>query len=317
MINAYQLITTIHIGLIYLVLAVPLTLSYKSTKIINFVHINFVTYGAYTAVLLYDIFGIKNVFIAAALAFLVGGTMSVIDNIAVFEPLRKRGANVVILMIASMGLWIFYKYFLYSVLDALSRTVRINLISRLIRFETLPSVKIGDLPISSSFLTALILAGALVLMLYLVLEKTAIGKAIRAVADNPTLAEISGIPRGRVLNFMWFMAGGMAAVGGLLWISFAIATPEVGDTLILQIFAIAVIGGLNSLLWTSVGAFIISAAENLGMGFLNQAFGVPTSFKPFITFSTLLIVIIAFPPMGAGGGLPYRFLKRRSGGDKA
>ena len=316
MLTTYHLITAVHIGLIYVILAVPLTLSYKATKIINFVHINFITYGAYTAVLLYKFLDVRNVFIAAAAAFIVGGSISVADNVAVFEPLRRRGANVVILMIASMGLWIFYKYILYSLLDALSRTKKVNLISQLVRFETIKEVEIGSITLTSSFLTTLVVSGLLIIMLYLILEKTAVGKAIRAIADNPRLAEISGIPRDRVLNVMWFLAGGMAAVGGTLWILFAIATPEVGDTLILQIFAIAVIGGLESLLLTAVGGFIISFAENLGTAILNQAFGVPTSFKPFITFATLLIVIIAFPPLGAGGGLPYRFFRKTRRGVK-
>ncbi len=313
MINPNQILTMVHIGLIYMILAVPLTLSYKTTKIINFVHINFITYGAYMAVFLYSVIGLKNVFVAAVAAFLLGGTMAVIDNVFVFEPLRKRGANVVILMIASMGLWIFYKYFLYSVVDAASRVIKVNLISQLIRFENFPSLYVGNYVVKGSLLMTIFFSFLLMGLLYIILQKTAIGKAIRAISDNPGLAEISGIPRSKVLNFMWFLAGGIASIGGMLWISYAIATPEVGDTLILQIFAIAVIGGLNSLLWTSVGAYVIAAAETIGMALLNQYFGVPTSFKPFITFSTLLIVIIAFPPLGAGGGLPYRFIKKRRG----
>ncbi|MCD6324529.1 MAG: branched-chain amino acid ABC transporter permease [Desulfurococcales archaeon] len=308
------LISMVQIGLIYTILSVPLTLSYKSTKIINFVHINFITYGAYAGVLLATIGGVDNFFFAALLAFLVGGGISVLDNVAVFEPLRRRGANVVILMIASMGLWIFYKYLMYSILDVISRLARINLISQLVRFEAFPTIHLGRVIISNTLITSAVTVAVVMGGLYLILEKTALGKAIRAVADNPTLSEISGIPRGRVLNYMWFLAGGMAAVGGLLWVTFSIATPEVGDTLILEVFAIAVIGGLYSLTWTTAGAFIIATAETVGMALLNQYLGVPTSFKPFITFSTLLIVIIAFPPMGAGGGLPYRYLRR--GGKK-
>ncbi len=308
------LVSMVQIGLIYVILSVPLTLSYKATKIINFVHINFITYGAYAGVLLAVIAGINNFPLAAVAAFLVGGAMSVLDNVAVFEPLRKRGGNVVILMIASMGLWIFYKYLMYAVLDVMSRAARVNLISQLLRFNTFPTFRLGGVIISGSLTTSAITVVAAMFGLYLLLEKTALGKAIRAVSDNPTLSEISGIPRERVLNYMWFLVGGLAAVGGLLWVMFSIATPEVGDTLILEIFAIAVIGGLYSLTWTSVGAFIIAFAETVGMALLNQYFGVPTSFKPFITFSTLLVVIIAFPPLGAGGGLPYRYFRR--GGKK-
>ena len=311
MIGGADIINTIYIGLVYTVMAIPLTLSYKATGIINFPHINFITYGAYTAILLHDILGVNNVFIAALTAFLVGGVISIINNLSVFQSMLRRKTNLWIIMIASMGLWIFYKYLLYSVLDVLSKIYRINFISRLIRFSTLPTFQVGGLELSSAFSTTLILSAILLFGLYLFLERTTAGKAIGAISDNPVLAEISGIPKDKVINIMWFVVGGMTAVGGLMWVIFSIATPEIGDWLILVIFAIAVIGGLHSLTLTALGAFIIAAAENIGLLYLNQAFGVPTSYKPFISFLTLLIVIIVWPPKGAGGGLPYRFLTKR------
>ncbi len=308
MVGVTEVYNTLWIGLIYMVLGLPLTLSYRTTGIINFVHINFITIGAYVGVLL-SLLGVKNVFIVALFAFIIGATIAVFDNIAVFRPLARRGANVVILMVASLGLWIFYKYFIYAVVDIIGKVVRENLVSVILELNILPTISLNSIEIDGKFLTTLTLSAIVVLFYYFILTRTSIGKAIRAVSDNPQLAEISGIPRDRVVNFMWIMTGGAAAIGGLLWGMFAIVTPEVGDWLILQIFAVAVIGGLSSLLNTAIGAFIIAGAENIVMAALHEAFGLPLSFRPFITFMVLVIVILVKPPLGAGGGLPYRFLK--------
>jgi len=306
MMGATEVLNTLWIGVIYMIIALPLTLSYKVTKIINFVHVNFITLGAYVGVFL-TLFGVNNLFEMVPVVFIVGAAVAVLNNFIAFSPLEKRGSNPVILMIASLGLWIFYKYLIYAVLDLGQKVFKTNLFSMIPRASSLPEIVLGNHKLSGHFSASLLIGAAMVIVLYLLLTRTATGRAIRAVADNPTLAEISGIPRGRVVSITWALTGGMAAIGGLLWAFFAIATPEVGDTLILQIFAVSVIGGLESLLWTGVGAFVISGAENILMSFLNAVFGIPVSFRPFISFSALLIIILVKPPLGAGGGLPYRF----------
>ncbi len=306
MIGPTEVLNTIWIGIIYMIIALPLTLSYKVTRIINFVHINFITIGAYVGVILF-LLGVNSLLLVVPTSFLFGAAIAVLNHFIAFSPLEKRGANPVILMIASLGLWIFYKYVVYAFLDLGQKVFRTNLFSVIPRATSLPDVSVGNYVLSGHFFAAILVAGVILGVLYLLLSKTSVGRAIRAVADNPTLAEISGIPKERVVSITWALCGGMAAVGGLLWAVFAIATPEVGDALILQIFAVSVIGGLDSLLWTSIGAFIISGAENILMSLLNAVLGVPVSFRPFISFSALLLIILVKPPLGAGGGLPYRF----------
>lgn len=311
MVGVSEVLNTVQMGLAYMVIAVPLTLSYRVTQVINFVHIIFITLGAYTVALL-GIIGLTNVWLAMGLAFILGGAIAVLDNVAVFEPLRRRGSNVLIIMVASLGLWIFYKYLIYTILDKLFIILRTNTLSILVHTEGLPSVVIGGVTIDGYLLDTVAASAIIALTLYLILMMTRVGKAIRAIADNQILAEISGIPRGRVLNFMWFLAGGVAAVGGVLWALFqTTVTPELGDQIILQVFSIAVIGGLYSLTKTALGAFIVSATENIVIAVLHDTFGLPLSFRPFLVFSVLLIVILIWPPLGAGGGLPYRFRVRR------
>jgi len=303
---------TVQYALFYLIFSIPLTLSYRTTKVINFAHANFITYGAYVAIFLHGIAGLDMMSVAAVLAFLVTGSMAVLNNLLVFAPLQKRGSSPAIVMISSMGLWIAYKYLLYMITDVAHHYTGRNFVSYgRITYSDVPRGVIGGIGFSQALVASLIATTISMVLLYLLLEKTKIGRAMRAVADNPWLAEISGVPRSLVVNLMWFICGGMVGAGGVVWTSFSGAiTPEAGDSMILQVFTVGFIGGLVSLMRTGMGAALIAAIENVGIAMLNAYFGVPVSFRPFLTFATLIITLIAFPPLGAGGGLPYRFLRR-------
>jgi branched-chain amino acid transport system permease protein len=299
----------------YLLFAVPLTLSYRTTKVINFAHANFITYGAYVAVFLNGLLGNKSLLLASLLAFLVSGTLAIVSYFFVFKPLEKRGASMSLIMISSMGLWIMYNYLLYMLADIAHFFSGVNFVSYgRILYSDVPEITIGSLRLSSGFVAVCATAVGMSLFFYIFLNKTSLGKAMRAVADNPVLAEISGIQRDKVITFTWLITGGVVGVGGAIWTSFSgTVTPTTGDAMILQVFTIAFIGGLVSLLRTGIGAFVIALIENVGISLLNAWFGVPTSFRTFLTFVALLVILIAFPPLGAAGGLPFRYRKKRGG----
>jgi branched-chain amino acid transport system permease protein len=282
--------------------------------VINFAHANFITYGAYVAIFLHGILGSNLMSLAVIVAFLLTGSIAVINNMLVFTPLQKRGSSPAIVMISSMGLWIAYKYLLYMITDIANYYTTKNFVSYgRITYSDVPRGSVGGINFSQALIASLVAASLTVVLLYILLEKTKIGRAMRAVADNPSLAEISGIPRALIINLTWFICGGIVGVGGVIWTSFSGAiTPEAGDSMILQVFTVGFIGGLVSLLRTGIGAVLIAAIENVGIAVLNAFFGIPVSFRPFLTFATLITTLIAFPPLGAGGGLPYRFLRRGS-----
>jgi branched-chain amino acid transport system permease protein len=311
---AQTLINFVQYAFFYMIFSLPLTLSYRTTKVINFVHANFITYGAYIAVFLNGIMGNTSMAFASLLAFLIVGSIAVLNNLLVFTPLQKRGSSPAMVMISSMGLWIAYKYILYMLTDVVHFYTYRNFVSYgRITYSDIPSLSIGEVNLSQAFVAGMFTAIIIILILYLILEKTRMGRAMRAIADNATLAEVSGIPRSLLVNLTWFLCGGIVAIGGVVWTSFSGAiTPEVGDSMILQVFTTGFIGGLVSLLRTGAGALIIASMENIGIALLNAYLGIPVSFRPFLTFVTLITTLIIFPPLGAGGGLPYRFLKRRS-----
>lgn len=308
----FSVINFLQYTLFYLLFSIPLTLSYRTTRVINFAHANFITYGIYTAVFLNGILGNTSLFLASLLAFLLSGALAIINHLLVFRPLEKRGASMNLIMIASMGLWIMYNYILYMLADIAHAATGTNFVSYgRILYSDIPDITFGSLTIPSSFTASLLFTSTILLALYLFLEKTRLGKAMRAVSDNPLLAEVSGVPRDIIVILTWFITGGVAGLGGALWTSFSgTVTPVSGDAMILQVFTVSFIGGLVSLTRTGLGAIAIAFIENIGIAFLNAYLGVPTSFRPFLTFLTLITILIVSPPLGAAGGLPYRFRKK-------
>jgi len=310
MLTPVELINTVWIGSVYFISAAGLTLSYRVTRILNFAYTNMMTLGAYLAVIL-TLNGTGNLLVLIPIVFVAGSLLAMGMHYFVFSRLISLKATPLMLMASSIGIWIFLKYVYYGIVGYLQRAWKVGLYQATPNLNLDWGLKAYGIEFSGAFVASIALAAAVILLLYLFLTKTRTGKALRAVADNPSLAEVSGIPSDRVMYVTWFIAGGLASLSGLMWALFSIVTPEVGDNLILEIFAVSVIGGLYSIPLTALGAYVISGAENLLMPILHDTIGLEVSFRPFIAFFTLLVVILIKPPLGAAGGLPYRFRLRR------
>lgn len=303
-----EVINTVWYICIYSLMAIPLTLSYRISKIMNFAHGIYITLGAYAPILI--ITGLKtrlSPIVVIPAAFIVGAAIGITTHILVFSPLIKRKSNPVTLMIASMGAWIFIKYALYALLDILGQLWSTSLFYTTPNIDFPTQVNIFGADINTRFLLVVVLTIISFAILTFFLTKTKLGMGLRAIADNSSLAEISGISIEKGMLITWLISGGLAGIGGFAWSLFTYVSPEAGDTVILQIFACAVIGGLTSLPLTFVGSLIIASAENLLILFLYQYFGLGLSFRPFLSFFALIMAILIRPPAGAGGGLPYRF----------
>lgn len=303
-----ELLNTIWYICLYSLMAVPLTLSYRISKVLNFAHGVYITLGAYTSILIGAGLGTKlSPIIAVPATFLVGALVAMTTDVLVFSPLIRRNSNPVTLMIASMGVWIFIKYAFYALIDILQKAWSTSL------FYTTPNLDIPEqitfmgAEINVKFLFVISLASLSLSLLAFFLTKTKLGMALRAIADNPSLAQISGISKEKAMLVTWLISGGIAAFGGFAWSLFTYVSPETGDIVILQIFACSVIGGLASIPLTFAGSVVISSAENLLIVFLYRFFGIELSFRPFLSFLVLVLAILIRPPLGAGGGLPYRY----------
>ena len=135
------------------------------------------------------------------------------------------------------------------------------------------------------------------LAMYLLLTRMPIGRAMRAVADNPALALVRGIESPRIIRWTWFIAGMLLAVGGVLIGMDRALEPLMGASYVVTVFAAAILGGLGSPLGAFVGALIIGVVSEL------STLVIPPNYRIGIPLCVIALILI-FRPQGLFGQ-PY------------
>jgi len=270
-------------GSLYLIGAVGLTLTYGLSKFPNFAHAEFITLGAFIGYLVAEQLGL-GLPLALLVAFLVTGTVGVLCYRGILQPLAKRGASIIHLMIACIALGFILRH-----------SIGAAWTWKPLYFTTAWSAfNIGPLRITSLWLWLIFAALALSLAMHFLLMNTKIGKAIRASASNPELALASGINIDRVIWITWFIGAGLAAVAGIFRGADTQVWPMTGWDIILPIFAVTILGGIGNFYGAIAAAFIIGLAENIGVVGL-IALGLSTTYRVGIAFVILIITLIVKP----------------------
>jgi branched-chain amino acid transport system permease protein len=206
----------------------------------------------------------------------------VIDRL-VFRPLRARRAAALTMVFASFGTALVVRslILLFWGPDA-------QYYSRELQFavEVMPDVRL--MPDQIFVLVLTILS---VMALHLAIKRTRFGMALRAMAESPELARISGIETQSMLRRTWLIAGALAASAGVFSGLTVQLRPEMGFNLLLALFTAAILGGHGSLWGAVVGGLAIGLAENLSV------LVIPSSYKPAVPF-LLLILVLFFRPQG-------------------
>lgn len=285
-------------------LAVGLTMIYDVLRFPSFAHVEFGTVGAFIAVAISTAlpFGpVTAIVIAAIVAMIIGGGLGVVSDRLIFS--RLRTASRTILMIASFGLAIMLRFGTQAIWGASPRTFPLPLMR---------SWEIAGGRLSPASASIIIATVASMLVFYFLLNRTRLGIAMRATADDPDLSEASGVYSERVIRVVWFIGAGFAALGGIM---VGIATqvhPNMGYAVILPVFAAAIFGGIGNPYGAVLGAMVIGLAENVGLAInwavLLQPLGltdanyllIPVGYKQGIPFA-LLIVMLLFRPQGLLG----------------
>ena len=136
---------------------------------------------------------------------------------------------------------------------------------------------------------ALAAALAIMIALHLVLSRTTLGYALRAVAENPALAQVNGIRLSHMIALVWLVGGGLAAVAGVFYGLTNQISPMIGRDLVLPIFAATIVGGIGSIYGAVLGGFIVGVAANLALTFL------PSGYSPSVPFLIILAVLLIRP----------------------
>lgn len=282
-------------------LAVGLTMVYSVLRFANFAHVEFATVGAYLALAFSVTFGMPFL-LAAALALLFVGAFGVGIDRLIFS--RLDGASPIMLMIASFALGIAIREGVRAIWGPSPFFYKLGVLA--------PWQFMG-LRITPTQAGVIIAAVVAMLAFHLLLTRTTLGVAMRATADNPALAQASGINTNRVIRSVWFIGSAFAALGGVLVGLNTQVKPDMGFGLIIEVFSAAIVGGIGSPYGAILGALLVGFSENVGlainwaplfeaMGFETNGFVyIPTSYKAAVAF-TLLILTLLIRPQGILGG---------------
>jgi len=267
-------------GSIYALIAIGFTVIYRTVKFFHFAHGIVYTAGAYFAYTLIISLHLNfalSFFLAIALAAILGVA---IDRL-VYYPLRQQKASNLIFLLASFGVVIFIQNLIQLIYGAQILTIRTGPIKEGHHFL---GAVITDIQI-------LILAVSIILMifLWLFIQKTKLGKAMRAVSDDPIAANVVGINPERIILTSFAIGSALAGVAGIL-ISFETnIEPTMGFSALLKGIIASIIGGIGSIPGAVLGGFFLGLAENLGI------WKISAGWKDCIAFAILIIFLLLRP----------------------
>ncbi|MFN8444710.1 MAG: branched-chain amino acid ABC transporter permease [Caldilineaceae bacterium] len=283
-----SLIRSIEVGSLYALMAVGLTLTMAVIKLPNFAHAELITTGAMVALIVS-----QNVTSNPLLVILAAGVgaalVALLGHWAVFRPLSQRKLSTYTMILASFALGLILRYLYFLIAD------RYDLFDKRVAIEQQIWFQNSELTLTNVFFWVVPTSIGLVLALSLLINFTPLGRQMRALADNETLARVIGIAVGRVRSITWLLVGGMAGSAGALWGLYSSVHPLTGWLAILSVFAATVLGGMTSFVGTITGAYIVALAENVGMQALNGWFGVDFSFKQAVPFIIIILVLLTRP----------------------
>jgi neutral amino acid transport system permease protein len=247
----------------------------NTERFLHIAHGQFMALGAFLAVVLTPEWGlVAGVVVAVA----VTAGLGVLCGAVLFDPVKPQGGNV--LLFTSIGLaWV-----VYALLIAIFGTD-----VRIFEVSLGRAVDVGPISIAPGELVILGVAAAVVLSLWALLTRTAMGRSIRAVASNRELAQVRGVPVVRVTRVIWALSSGLAAVAGILLGILGTVTTELGWTNILLVLAAAVLGGTGNILG------VIAASLVLGVVMDASALVIDTAYRPVVAFVILVAVLVLRP----------------------
>lgn len=282
--------------------AIGLTLVMHILRFANFSHAELLSLGAYVALVfdalvsnLVPAFATKlaplsltfSLIVAILVSMVLTGLSALAIDRLVFKRVREKGQELS-MVFASFGMALVIRNVI-GLIFGLSP----ELYSRDIAFAVVLS---RDPLILIKPDQVFVLAAALLLMLilHLILSRTTFGYSLRAVAENPSLAQVNGVNLQATIMWVWLIGGGLAAVAGVFYGLSHQLIPVMGRDLVLPIFAATIVGGIGSVYGAVLGGFIVGIAGNIALVIL------PAGYTPSVPF-LLIIVVLMIRPHGLFG----------------
>ena len=260
--------------------AVGLSLQFGVTNYINFAYGEFLTIGTYLAWTLSHTLGL-NIWLSVVLAVLAMGVFALLLNQFLLRPFTKKGVPLLFLLVVTFGLSLFLSNLVLAVWGPNFKSLDLA--------REVPN-HYGPFLFTTSQLTIIGIALVAMAAIHILLTRTEIGKAMRAMSDSIDLAQVSGIDTDRITSFTWVVSGCLAGLAGIvLAINITSFQPNFGGEFLFVIFAAVILGGVGSPYGAMLGALVIGLATEMSAVLINSAY------KNDVAFALLILTLLLRP----------------------
>jgi neutral amino acid transport system permease protein len=261
--------------------AVGLALVYGVLRLVNFAHGDFLTFGAYIALMSNTLFQLP-IIAATVIAIMATAILAMALELAIWRPMRERHAGGLQFLLIAIGLAFMIRNGIQIVAGTEPRTLSVDITSAV---SFMGGVRLGTTEL------AVVLIGLTVLVLLAIMLSTSrLGKEMRALADNISLAEIAGVDTGRVIMATWFVAGALAGLAGVLVAAaVGVLSPQFGFQLLLSLFAATILGGIGNAYGALAGGLVLGLTQEWSTLFIDPRW------KAAVGFAILIMALLLRP----------------------
>ncbi len=275
---------------LYCVLAIAFSKLYSTTKMLDLAQGAFLTLGPYVTYL-FAIQLRQPLFVAIPVSILSSIALMLVINQFIYGPLRKKRIESWQMLIASLGVYV-----------VLQNIISLIWGDNTLSFRTWP-VKVGY-EIWGAYITdvqiiTFVSSASLLVLMWLLMEKTSVGQKIKAVSSNSELSGTLGISKDKVILWSFIMGAGITACAGILIAADTDMTPTMGFNWIIYAIVAMIIGGMGKMRYLLLGALFLACAQYLAAYCLDSKWMNATAY-------IILIVLLYFRPYGFSG----QFLKK-------
>ncbi|KJQ55042.1 High-affinity branched-chain amino acid transport system permease protein LivH [Microbacterium sp. SA39] len=276
-----RLINGLNFGLLLALAAIGVSLIYGTTGLTNFAHAEMVTFGAVMAIIVGTTLAVP-MWLTIPIVIVIGAAFGWVLDAGLWRPLRHKGIGIVPLMIVSIGLSLAIRYTFQFFMGGATTQLPGADSTKIPLFG---AVSLSPVSLMSMGLSIVVLVGVAFWLL-----KTRVGKATRAISDNPGLAAASGINVDRVVRIVWMLSASLAALGGILWGYFRPGVRwDMGVHILLLIFAAVTLGGLGTAFGALVGALIVGILVEV------STLWIPSDLKYAGALAVLILILLVRP----------------------
>ena len=277
----FQIINGLHIGSIYALVALGYSMVYGIVKLINFAHGDIIMVGAYAAYVLLVLCGLP-VWVAVIGSIVFCALAGVLIERIAYRRLLVKEAPRISLLITAIGVSIFLQNLFQLIFTSSGKSF-----PSIFNYEP---IVMGERQVSIVSLITIVTTVVLMVLLQLLVKKTRLGKAMRAVSEDAGAAKLMGINTNSTVSWTFAIGSGLAAVGAVLYsASYPLIDPYMGSMLGLKAFVAAVLGGIGSIPGAMIGGLIMGVVESLTKGYISS------TLSDAVVFGILIIVLLLKP----------------------